>query len=133
MTCELPPQGQPRDQGPVIHDGRCLDGSHFTNDDLVKESRMADDYDFSITFEGNREGKEIIEITCVPKESAVVVWARWCSKWNARAMWRCARATSTKTSPGREMTFSGVKAVHDRTLPTVMTIVPSDKPTSPPP
>ena len=26
-------------------------GSHFTNDDLVKQSRMADDYTFSITFE----------------------------------------------------------------------------------
>ena len=26
-------------------------GSHFTNDDLVKQSRMVKDYDFSITFE----------------------------------------------------------------------------------
>ena len=29
-------------------------GSHFTNDELVRESRMADDYNFSITFEVQR-------------------------------------------------------------------------------
>ena len=39
-----------------------LMGSHFTNDDLVKQSRMTEDYTFSITFEGTREGKNIIEI-----------------------------------------------------------------------
>ena len=51
-------------------------GSHFTNDDLVRESRMADDYLFSITFEGIREGNEIIEITCIPYNDAAVVWGK---------------------------------------------------------
>ena len=32
-------------------------GSDFTNDDLVKESRMSEDYDSELTFEGMREGK----------------------------------------------------------------------------
>ena len=31
-------------------------GSHFTNDDLVKQSRMTEDYTFSITFEGMNDG-----------------------------------------------------------------------------
>ena len=47
-------------------------GSHFTNDDLVRESRMADDYPFEITFEGSRDGSDIIEITCTPKPEAPV-------------------------------------------------------------
>ena len=51
-------------------------GSHFTNDDLVKQSRMVEDYTFSITFEGTREGKEIIEITCIPSKDAAVVWGK---------------------------------------------------------
>ncbi len=51
-------------------------GSHFTNDDLVKQSRMTEDYTFSITFEGTREGKDIIEITCIPNKDAAVVWGR---------------------------------------------------------
>ena len=31
-------------------------GSHFTNDDLVKESPLVEDYDIEITFEGDRDG-----------------------------------------------------------------------------
>ena len=51
-------------------------GSHFTNDDLVKQSRMVKDYDFSITFEGIRDGVNIVEITCIPKKNAAVVWGK---------------------------------------------------------
>ena len=51
-------------------------GSHFTNDDLVKQSRMAEDYAFSITFEGMKDGKEIIEVTCLPNKEAAVVWGK---------------------------------------------------------
>ncbi len=51
-------------------------GSHFSNDDLVKESRMADDYTFEISFQGQKEGRRVVEITCIPHEDAVVVWGR---------------------------------------------------------
>ena len=51
-------------------------GSHFTNDDLVKQSRMAEDYTFSITFEGMQEEKNIVEITCIPKKNVAVVWGK---------------------------------------------------------
>ena len=43
-------------------------GSHFTNGDLVKQSRMVIDYDFSITYEGLRDGVDIVEISCIPKK-----------------------------------------------------------------
>lgn len=51
-------------------------GSHFTNDDLVKESRMEDDYNPSITFDGVRDGAEIMEFTLIPKPDAPVVWGK---------------------------------------------------------
>ena len=51
-------------------------GSHFTNDDLVKQSRMTEDYTFSITFEGKQDGKEVVEITCLPNKEAAVVWGK---------------------------------------------------------
>ena len=51
-------------------------GSHFTNDDLVKQSRMVIDYDFSITHEGLRGGVDIVEISCIPKQNAAVVWGK---------------------------------------------------------
>ena len=31
-------------------------GSHFTNDDLVKESQLIDDYDVELIFDGDRDG-----------------------------------------------------------------------------
>ena len=51
-------------------------GSHFTNDDLVKQSRMVIDYNFSITYEGLRDGADIVEISCIPKKNAAVVWGK---------------------------------------------------------
>ncbi len=51
-------------------------GSHFTNDDLVKESSFEEDYHSSITFQGEREGQLIYEITFIAKDNAAVVWER---------------------------------------------------------
>ncbi len=51
-------------------------GSHFNNDDLVKGSRLSDDYNLKITFQGRRDSEDIIEITLTPKPNAPVVWGR---------------------------------------------------------
>ncbi|MBN1522127.1 MAG: outer membrane lipoprotein-sorting protein [Candidatus Aureabacteria bacterium] len=51
-------------------------GSHFTNDDLVKESRLADEYDFEITRNFQQDQTDYIEITLVPKESSPSVWGK---------------------------------------------------------
>ena len=51
-------------------------GSHFTNDDLVKESQIVDDYDFEISFEGEREGVEVWEFQLTPRPEAPVIWGR---------------------------------------------------------
>ncbi len=49
-------------------------GSHFTNDDLVKESRLVRDYDIRTAFEGMRAGTELYEFLLTPKPAAPVVW-----------------------------------------------------------
>ena len=52
-------------------------GSHFTNDDLVKESRIIEDYDIAITFDGERvTGVRLWEFELTPKPEAPVVWGR---------------------------------------------------------
>ncbi len=48
-------------------------GSHITNDDLVKESQIADDYTFRL-LEDRGEGVWVIE--SVPKPEAAVVWGK---------------------------------------------------------
>jgi hypothetical protein len=104
-------------------------GSHFTNDDLVKESRMADDYTFKITFSGEMEGQEIVEVTCYPKPDAAVVWG----KVLVRALRRQYLPLFIKYYDedlvlARTMTFSQVSPLGGRLLPAVVTMVPEDKP-----
>ena len=51
-------------------------GSHFTNDDLVKESRLEDDYDFELVNRTGEDGTAMYEITLLPKPEAAVVWGK---------------------------------------------------------
>ena len=104
-------------------------GSHFTNDDLVKESRMEDDYDPTISFEGKRDGQEIIEFTLTPKPDAAVVWGKI-----------VAIVLSNEYIPlqyyyydedmnvARTIHFSKVEQLAGRLRPKVMKVVPADKP-----
>ena len=53
-------------------------GSDITNDDMVKQSSLVDDYDAKIL---KREG-DIVTIELIPKEDAAVVWGKIVSKIN---------------------------------------------------
>lgn len=104
-------------------------GSHFTNDDLVKESRMADDYDFKITFQGRRKGKEVIEITCTPKPEAAVVWGKVVVEVGAADyMPTHSLYYSEDVKLARTMVFGDIGDLGGRKLPRSMKVVPQDKP-----
>ena len=104
-------------------------GSHFTNDDLVKESRLSDDYESSITFEGERQGEIIYELTLVPKPGAPVVWGRIVitvladSLIPTRSLYYDEDGNLVRT-----MVFSDVGELAGRQVPMRMTLVPEDKP-----
>lgn len=104
-------------------------GSHFTNDDLVKESRLADDYTYKISFEGQRDGQPIIEITLSPKEEAAVSWGRIVVTVTADTLLPLQQLYYDEGQElARTMTFSQVKEIGGRTIPTRMRMVPSDAP-----
>ncbi|MBN2493706.1 MAG: outer membrane lipoprotein-sorting protein [Deltaproteobacteria bacterium] len=104
-------------------------GSHFTNDDLVKESRMADDYDFEITFRGERGGQDVVEITCTPRQDAAVVWGKVVVEVRRKDYLPLVqRYYDEDMKLARSMTFSGEKLFGERSLPSVMKLVPEDKP-----
>jgi outer membrane lipoprotein-sorting protein len=104
-------------------------GSHFTNDDLVKESRFTRDYDFEITYQGIREGQEIVELTCIPKPEAPVVWGKVIVVVR-RADFIPLRIHyyDEGLHPARTMVLSNLKELAGRTLPTLMTLRPEEKP-----
>ena len=104
-------------------------GSHFTNDDLVKESTYEDDYTSSITFEGERDGRLIYEITSLPKPDAAVVWGKvmmlieQASLAPYRALYYDEEGVLIRT-----MTFDQHRQIEGRTIPMRLTLQPEDKP-----
>lgn len=104
-------------------------GSHFTNDDLVKESRMSEDYDSKITFDGIRNGTEIYELTLIPKPDAPVVWGKIVIVVTKKDLLPTESLYFDEDGElARSMTFTDVKVFSGRTVPATMTLVPADKP-----
>lgn len=104
-------------------------GSHFTNDDLVKESRMADDYTFEITFKGIKDNREIIEVTCYPKPEAAVVWGKILVKVSKEDLMPMEILYCDEDmNLARTMIFSDIGELGGRRLPKIMLIIPTDKP-----
>ena len=104
-------------------------GSHFTNDDLVKESRIVDDYDFEISFEGEREGVEVWEFQLTPRPEAPVVWGRieeQVRKADLMPTW--IRYYDEDGDLVRTLTFSGYRTMGGRLVPASMLVTPVDKP-----
>ena len=104
-------------------------GSHFTNDDLVKQSRMAEDYSFSITFEGTREGNDIIEIICIPNKDAAVVWGR-VEVIVFRDDYIPIRMIyyDEDLLLSRTLEFTDIQTMNGKMIPTLMSISPADEP-----
>ncbi len=104
-------------------------GSHFTNDDLIKETRMADDYSYQVTFEGERSGRQVIELSCQPRPQAAVVWGKVVVTVDAgRYLPLETRYFDEDQALSRVLTFADVAVLGGRELPTRLTVVPSDKP-----
>jgi hypothetical protein len=49
-------------------------GSHFTNDDLVRDSRFSEDFDIDLVFEGDEDGSRVYRFALVPHPDTPVVW-----------------------------------------------------------
>jgi hypothetical protein len=104
-------------------------GSHFTNDDLIKESRMEEDYDPAISFEGKRDNQNIIEFTLIPKPDAAVVWGKVVmTVLSDGHLPLIQHYYDEDMNIARSITFSKIKLLAGRSIPAVMRVVPADKP-----
>lgn len=104
-------------------------GSHFTNDDLVKESQLVDDYDIVTSFDGERDGVAIWDFTLTPKPEAAVIWGH--IEFRVRQsddMPLVAWYYDERGDLVRTLTYSDFRNVGDRVVPMVMTLQPVDKP-----
>ncbi len=104
-------------------------GSDFTNDDLVRESSLTDDYNQKLLGTESINGLDCYKLELIPLEEAAVVWGRllmWISKEHFMQV-----KTEFYDEDGfliNTMTASQFKTFDGRHLPARMKIVPEDNP-----
>lgn len=104
-------------------------GSHLTNDDLVKEARLEEDYAAEISFEGERDGQNIIEFTLIPKADAAVVWGKLELIIDSDTHNPIVEYFFDEDMKlARTISFSELKQIGGRLRPSVLRVVPEDKP-----
>lgn len=117
-----------------------LERGHFTNDDLVKFSRLSEDYDATITGRPGQNASQVamaegragasgalytIELT--PKPDAPVVWGRIVVQVTPDRIPRQVAYYDEKGSLVRTMTFEDVRDFDGHTVPAKVRVVPADK------
>lgn len=103
-------------------------GSDFTNDDLVKQSSAIDDYVQQVAGEESIDGRAMWRVEALPKPDAPVVWGRivyWIRKdfIPVKQEYYSDRGELT-----RVMTFTEVRPVGGRSIPTRWEMKPLAKP-----
>lgn len=103
-------------------------GSHFTNDDIVKESRLIEDYEIAISYEGSRDGVRVWEFTLTPRPDVAVVWGS--IEYQVRQddlMPTWARYYDEDGKLMRSLTFREFRVMGGRLVPALMEMRPEDK------
>jgi outer membrane lipoprotein-sorting protein len=105
-------------------------GSHFSNDDLVKGSRMRDDYTYQITHRPSDGGEpaDAYVIELIPKPDAPVVWGKVIVTVGADKVPRTIDYFDERDEKIRTMSFENVQEIEGRKVPMIMVLTPHDKP-----
>lgn len=104
-------------------------GSHVTNNDLVRESRFSDDFTCEFAFDGERDGKLLIEIDCLPHEDAAVEWGKVSLNMDGETELPLeVRYFDEDMALARTIIYTEIRAVDGRDMPTKMIVTPTDKP-----
>lgn len=99
-------------------------GSHFSNDDLVKESRLRRDYDVRMD-----AAPDAFTLVLTPKPTAAVVWGRIEMTVQRPALYPMRAVYFDEDQKiARTATFRDVGPLGGRRLPRAMRVVPADAP-----
>jgi outer membrane lipoprotein-sorting protein len=104
-------------------------GSDYTNDDILKESSVVNDYTHEITGEETIDGRSCYKIKMVAREDAAVIWGmqkRWIDKKDFLIL--RAELYNEDGSLVRTETGSELKIMDGRLIQTRMELLPSDEP-----
>lgn len=102
-------------------------GSHISNDDLVKDNRLSEQFTYAVT--GRPEGPDgVWTLELVPKPDAPVVWGKVVAQVGADEQPRQVAYYDEKGALVRTMRFLDLKSFDGRTLPSRMRVDPADSP-----
>jgi len=104
-------------------------GSDYTNDDILKESSVVNDYTHEITGEEVTGGRDCYRIKMVAKEDAAVIWdhqIRWIDKKDFLVL--RAELYDEDGQLVRTETGSDIKTMDGRVIQTKIELVPADEP-----
>ena len=103
-------------------------GSDFTNDDLVKESSIVEDYDHDLTGIIEIAGEKAYRVEAIPKPDSAVVWGKLV--FFVRTADYVPLRQEYFSESGelvRYLNFSEIRKMGGRTLPTLWEMVPLNK------
>ena len=84
-------------------------GSHLSNDDLVKESRMSEDFTAKLTQKPDTNPDKLYEIELIPKPDAPVVWGKVIARINTDKLPLDFRYYDEENQLVRTMKFDEIK------------------------
>ena len=102
-------------------------GSHFTNDDLVREARLSEDFTYEVTSKPEN-GKGNYVITVVPKPDAPVVWGKIVVEVRPDKVPVKQDFYDEDGELVRTMSYDDVQMVDGELMPLSFTLTPHDKP-----
>jgi len=104
-------------------------GSDFSNDDLVRESTILEDYDHRILGEEQLDGYDCWKIEMIPHPESSVVFSK-VLLWVAKEKYFQMRVENYDDDDElvSTMVFSDIKMLGGRELPAKLEIIPEDKP-----
>jgi outer membrane lipoprotein-sorting protein len=102
-------------------------GSHFTNDDLMRETSYDEDYDTELGWT-EREGDRFLQVTLTPKPGAPVVYTRVLFLLTPDDWIPVREEFYDRGELIRYMVFDQVEEVSGRPLPMRMILRPTDEP-----
>jgi len=106
-------------------------GSDFTNDDLVKESSMVDDYVHHVDGVEENNGVAVYRIVSVPKPDAAVVWGKLVYRVRKSDLMPLSQQYFDERGELiKELVFSDFRQMGGREIPTRWTMQPANKPGS---
>ena len=103
-------------------------GSHLTNDDLVKENRLSEDFTTKMISTPETSKDQIYEIELIPKPDTPIVWGKIVSRSRADLLPIDIRYFDEDGTLVRTDKFDEIKEMDGYLMPTRFTIIPADKP-----